>query len=108
MKDRCIILQCIAVCDSFCICHLKIGWHHTSHSFNEGKTSQYDIQSTLTELKGALRLQGNLRRMFVAIQLQAAYADGELSESEISVLTQVCQALNISSAEFNEIGRAHV
>ncbi len=71
--------------------------------FGEGKQADFDIASVLTPLARALRFRPELKLMFLEIQLQAAFADGELSGAEQQVLQQVCQLLQVSYADLEQV-----
>jgi DnaJ like chaperone protein len=69
--------------------------------FQQGKEDDYDINMVLQPLGMLLSNNAMLRQMFLEIQLQAAMIDGQFSEHEGNVLSQVCQYLGISRAEFS-------
>ncbi|WP_426414699.1 co-chaperone DjlA [Aestuariirhabdus sp. LZHN29] len=70
--------------------------------FNEGKREGADISAELAAL-GASAGGSSLIQMFFELQLQAAYADGSLSEAELEVLLDACSALNLSRFAFELI-----
>lgn len=67
--------------------------------FNEGKQLDFDIGSVLKPLAIYLRHRPNVRLIFVEIQLQAAFADGKVSQPELQVIQQVCAHLQMSEQE---------
>lgn len=71
--------------------------------FNEGKEEGFDLDAVLGQLKRECRFRHTLLRMFVEIQLQAAYADGEVHPAERDVLHRVCECLGFSPADFEQI-----
>lgn len=71
--------------------------------FNQGKQPGYDVQPMLTELLRVCRNRRNLLRMFIQLLLQAAYADGEIVQGELSFLQQVASGLGFSSREFQQM-----
>jgi DnaJ like chaperone protein len=73
--------------------------------FNEGKEGQFDLQSTVQELAGVCRGRPGLLQTFLEIELQAAYADGNLHPEEDRLLIQVCSMLGISERQYRRIER---
>ncbi len=71
--------------------------------FNEGKQPNYDVQPILTDFLRVCRNRRNLLRMFMQLLLQAAYADGEIGQGELSFLQQVASGLGFSVREFQQI-----
>jgi len=71
--------------------------------FNKGKDGQFDLNAELAEFRRLIGRNANLTQMFLEIQLQAAYADGDLSQAEQVLLNQVCQGLGISAMRFEMI-----
>ncbi|WP_432472109.1 co-chaperone DjlA [Amphritea sp. HPY] len=67
--------------------------------FNQGKESDYDIADVMRPLSSLIRFRIPLKLMFVEIQLQAAMADGQASESELMIIREVCGLLQMSQAE---------
>jgi len=67
--------------------------------FNQGKESDYDIGDVMRPLSSLIRFRIPLKLMFVEIQLQAAMADGQASESELIIIREVCALLQMSQAE---------
>ncbi|MCL6415406.1 co-chaperone DjlA [Aestuariirhabdus sp. Z084] len=70
--------------------------------FNEGKRDGADISAELA----ALRASGggsSLIQMFIELQLQAAYADGAMSDAELTVLMAACDALGLTRFGFELI-----
>lgn len=67
--------------------------------FNQGKESDYDIGDVMRPLSSLIRFRIPLKLMFVEIQLQAAMADGQASESELMIIREVCGLLQMSQAE---------
>ncbi|MGI9276887.1 MAG: co-chaperone DjlA [Endozoicomonas sp.] len=67
--------------------------------FNQGKQPSADIVEALQEFR---RVAGSstLIPMFLEIQLQAAYADGGLTQAERAVFRQVCDQLGVNQVSF--------
>ena len=73
--------------------------------FNEGKADQFDLPSTVQELAGVCRGRPGLLQTFLEIELQAAYADGNLDPAEDQLLIQVCSMLGVSEGRYRRIER---
>lgn len=67
--------------------------------FNLGKDADFDIAAALKPLAIYLRQRANVRVMFVEIQLQAAFADGDVSPAELEVIQEVCAHLEMTAEE---------
>lgn len=73
--------------------------------FSQGKELDFDISPKVQSLARLIRHRSNLKQMFVEIQLQAAFADGAVSQAELQVIQQVCSLLAISYPELEAILR---
>ncbi len=71
--------------------------------FNRGKESGFELSSVLIPLARLIRLRSDLKQMFVEILLQAAYADGQVSQEELLVVQEVCSLLQLSYQELEQI-----
>ncbi|MBN3563765.1 co-chaperone DjlA [Aliamphritea spongicola] len=67
--------------------------------FTQGKDEHFDIADVLRPLSALIRYRVPLKLMFVEIQLQAAMADGQVSEAELAIIREVCALLHMSQAE---------
>ena len=68
--------------------------------FNQGKVADaITIRDVLHKLRRSSRAP-ELVNLFLEIQIQAAYADSKLSDSELAVLHQVCDDLGVSHFVF--------
>ena len=72
------------------------------HLFSEGKRAEFPLQDILNQLSQETRSR-NLLRMFVEIQVYAAYADGRVHIAERRILEQLCRDLGFSAAELGQI-----
>lgn len=70
------------------------------HYFNQGKSDNFDLNITLTEFSKTCAYQRSLVRAFIEIQLQAAYADGFITEHKKFLLQEICRALNFAQLNF--------
>ena len=71
--------------------------------FNEGKKASFPLIDVIQQFHREMGFKSNLLRMFVEIQIMAAYADGVMHPAERDVLLMVCQLLNISRHEFDHL-----
>ncbi len=71
--------------------------------FNEGKQPDFEIASVLKPLAIYLRHRPTVRMIFVEIQLQAAFADGEVSKPELEIIQQVCAYLQMTEQEVSAL-----
>jgi DnaJ like chaperone protein len=67
--------------------------------FNQGKQPDFPLEAVLTQFRSECGRQPALLRMFLQIQLQAAYADGVLHPAEQAIFNRICLMLSISQAE---------
>ncbi|MBQ0757975.1 MAG: TerB family tellurite resistance protein, partial [Amphritea sp.] len=58
--------------------------------FSQGKENDFDIAEVMRPLRALIRFRIPLKLMFVEIQLQAAMADGQVSEAETIIIREVC------------------
>ncbi|MEH6650021.1 MAG: co-chaperone DjlA [Motiliproteus sp.] len=73
--------------------------------FNRGKEADFDITTMVQPLARLIKHRSNLKQMFVEIQLQAAFADGQVSQVELGPIQQVCSLLQISYRDLELILR---
>ncbi|AWH88114.1 co-chaperone DjlA [Limnobaculum parvum] len=72
-------------------------------AFREGKQSGFPLREKLRELKTICFGRADLVRMFLEIQLQAAFADGVLHPNERQVLYVIAEELGISRAQLDQL-----
>ena len=68
--------------------------------FTEGKRADFALRETLEELRGLIGRRGDLRRMFLQIQLEAALQGNGLNPAARPVFHEICQALGVPPLEF--------
>lgn len=71
--------------------------------FQQGKDSHFPLYGVLDQFRRECHRRTHLIRMFLEIQIQAAYADGVLDKAEESVLHKICTHLGISRFEYESI-----
>ncbi len=73
--------------------------------FNQGKDPEFDITAMMAPLARLIRFRPEVKQMFVEIQLQAAFADNQVSQAELLVIQEVCSLLQISYQDLEQILR---
>lgn len=71
--------------------------------FEEGKKEEFPLDDVLEQFRQECHRRLTLIQMFVEIQLQAAYADGVLHQTEEHLLLHICQRLNIPEGLFRQL-----
>lgn len=71
-------------------------------AFREGKQADFPLREKLRELRSICFGRVNLIRMFLEIQLQAAFADGSLHPNERAVLYVIAEELGFSRIQFDQ------
>lgn len=71
--------------------------------FREGKSSDFDLPAVVERFRRECRGQRALIQMFLEIQLQAAYVDGEPSTAQRRVLDQIRSGLRIPEILFRQL-----
>lgn len=71
--------------------------------FNEGKDPAFPLDAALDQFRRECFRRTTLIRMFIEIELRAAYADGVLYPVEEQVLLHICGRLGVSRFEFEGI-----
>lgn len=72
-------------------------------AFRRGKESNFPIRQVIREFRLGCGQRADLLRMFLSIQIQAAFADGELHSNEQEVLFVVAEELGLSRAQFQQM-----
>ena len=71
--------------------------------FQQGKEDDFPLYGVLDQFRRECHRRTHLIQMFLEIQIQAAYADGVLDESEENVLHQICTHLGISRFDYQRL-----
>jgi DnaJ like chaperone protein len=74
--------------------------------FQKGKEGDFNLEATLHEFYRHSMLRHELRIMFIELLLEAALADGNLSQPEQAILMRACTVLKIPAAIFSAMLRA--
>ena len=61
--------------------------------FNQGKSDRFELHPVLQQFKQECHRRTTLIRMFLEIQVQAAFADGKLDPSESRILQDIAAVL---------------
>ena len=73
--------------------------------FNQGKSSRFPLDDVLDQLRSECGRATNVLRMFLEVQLQAAWADGGVHPEERRLLLHVAERLGFSRAVYVELER---
>ncbi len=68
--------------------------------FNEGKATDFPLDQVIEQFRQECHRRHTLIQMFVEIQIQAAFADGQMDRSEEAVLLHVCRLLRVPEFTF--------
>ncbi|MEE9398495.1 MAG: co-chaperone DjlA [Methylococcales bacterium] len=71
--------------------------------FNEGKKADFPLDKALEQLRAECHRSSSLLRMFLEIQLQAGYADGQLHPEEERLLLHISDRLQFSRFEYQRL-----
>ncbi|EJD6040198.1 co-chaperone DjlA [Morganella morganii] len=73
------------------------------NAFREGKAAGFPLRDALRQLRRACYGRADLLRMFLEIQIQAAFGDGELHPNERQVLLVIAEELGIPRHQFENV-----
>jgi len=73
--------------------------------FNEGKSTAFPLDEILEQFRLECHGRTTLVRMFIEIQLQAAYADGQCDEQEERLIRRICRMVGFSEFEYTRLRR---
>ena len=71
--------------------------------FDEGKANNFPLYDVLDQFRRECHHSRNLLRVFMEIQLQAAFADGTVDQSEKTILEHICERLRLPLSELNHL-----
>lgn len=71
--------------------------------FEQGKSTNFPLNDVLDQFRRECHRRTHLIRMFLELQIQAAYADGKLDKAEERVLHVICEHLGFSRFEYERI-----
>lgn len=74
-------------------------------AFRVGKADNYPLREKMRAFRGVCFGRFDLIRMFLEIQIQAAFADGSLHPNEREVLYVIAEELGISRVQFDQFLR---
>jgi len=73
------------------------------HLFTEGKSQNFPLDDVIDQFRRECRENRNLHRMFMEIQLHAAYADGGIDPNVRSILSYVARRLGFSESQLAQM-----
>ena len=71
--------------------------------FQQGKQADFPLDAVLAQFYKECQRRTDLIRLFLEIQLQAAFADGTLALSEEKLLLHICSQLKISRFDYERL-----
>ncbi len=71
--------------------------------FQQGKQADFPLDDVLSQFYKECHRRTDLLRMFLDIQLQAAFADGNLAVSEERLLLHICGQLRVSRFDYERL-----
>ncbi|WP_462322674.1 co-chaperone DjlA [Halochromatium sp.] len=71
--------------------------------FRQGKSAEFDLPAVVETFRRECRGQRSLIQMFLEIQIQAAYVDGDPTAQQRRVLNQIRSSLNIPEILFRQL-----
>ena len=71
--------------------------------FQQGKKADFPLDAVLAQFSKECHRRTDLLRMFLEIQLQAAFADGFLDSNEEKLLLHICSQLRISRFDYERL-----
>ena len=74
-------------------------------SFNQGKEADFPLEQTVRDFRRVSVLRRDLIKMFLEIQIQAAFADLELSNSERDILHRIGAILGVTTQDMDNLLR---
>lgn len=77
--------------------------NHAIREFNRGKAEDFDLDAEIAALHNACRIQPNLYRIFLEIQMQAVMADGQIQAKERELLLTIAKQLGLSRIELAQL-----
>lgn len=75
--------------------------------FNQGKAANFALYEVLDEFRRECSRRQNLLRIFLEIQVEAAFADGTLHSAELSLLLSICRRLGLPEDLFWQLLQHH-
>jgi len=71
--------------------------------FREGKSANFPLDDVLKQFRQECHRRQTLMRMFLEMQIHAAFADGHLHPAERKALQHICDMLGFSQHEFDHL-----
>ncbi len=71
--------------------------------FTQGKSAEFQLDAVLEQFRRECHRRRTLIRLFIEIQLQAAYADGRLDPVEDRLLRHICRKLHFPQSEYERL-----
>lgn len=71
--------------------------------FNEGKSHDFPLDAVLAQFRSECHGRTTLIRLFMEVQFQAAFADGEFDLAEANLLRHIATRVGFSEREFQQL-----
>lgn len=71
--------------------------------FDQGKQADFPLEEVIEQFRRECARRQNLMRMFIEIQVQAAFADGSLHAEEDQLLLRICRMLGFHEQVYRQI-----
>lgn len=72
-------------------------------AFNFGKDNEFPLRTAIREFANACRDRKDLLRMFLSVQVKAAFIDDVLDPRELEVLYVIAEELGVSRGQFDQM-----
>lgn len=72
-------------------------------SFSQGKNADFPLEDTVKEFRRVSIFRRDLIKLFLEVQIQAAFADGMLSDPERNILHRIGAILGVSAQEIDNL-----
>ncbi|MCK3657729.1 molecular chaperone DjlA [Pasteurellaceae bacterium Pebbles2] len=72
-------------------------------AFNRGKESEFPLRAVIREFRLGCGQRADLLRMFLSVQVQAAFSDDDLHNNEKEILRIVAEEMGMSSFQFEQM-----
>ncbi|MCH8552592.1 MAG: co-chaperone DjlA [Natronospirillum sp.] len=84
---------------------LGLGREHTEQAmqaFQQGKTAEFNREALLADLRARLSPGSPLALIFLETQIEAAYADGRIGDTDKALLADLCKAFRLSRLQYEQ------
>ena len=72
-------------------------------AFTRGKETDFPLRQIIREFRIGCGQRADLLRMFLSVQVQAAFADDHLHDNELAILRTIAEELGLSAFQFEQM-----